>query len=220
MAAELARNPDPRCLPGPAADRTLWADVRLPLLHAPGPAPAEQSVDGRHPADHPVRPAPVVRQHLAAEHHHLCPGRAGGPEHAVCLGLSLAKRLPPGALVRGGHGGIQHRHADHSARTARPYPGGATGADRHPVELYLPQWPADEPGPRRAPARHCRNPFQPEPRPGGQQCRNRRQSRVPGEDQPRNPHAHERCAGHDRVAAGHAVVGEATRLCADHPQRR
>ena len=44
------------------------------------------------------------------------------------VGLSLAERLPPGALVRGGHGGVQHRHADHSAGAAGPDPGRAARA--------------------------------------------------------------------------------------------
>jgi signal transduction histidine kinase len=71
------------------------------------------------------------------------------------------KGYRPGAVVRGRDGGVQHRHTDHPAGLAWPHVAGAARLDHYPAQLYLPQWPADEPGPRRTPARHRRSTLQP-----------------------------------------------------------
>src|SRR5207249_4108946 len=44
---------------------------------------------------------------------------------------------------------------------------------------------------------------------------NRRQKRVPGQHEPRDPYAHERCAGNDGVGAGHRAHRRAARVLAD-----
>ncbi|MGY4661795.1 hypothetical protein ACVWZ9_002589 [Pseudomonas chlororaphis] len=220
LAAGLARDTDPWRLPGAVADHPLRADVRLSLFCPAGPAPAEQAAAGRHADGRPVQPVAAVRRFAPAEPHHLRPGGPGRPEHAVHRRLSLAQRLPPGALLRGRHGYLQHRRADRAAGAAGADHGRAPGPDRHPAGDHVPERVGDEHRPGRAPAQHHRERVQRQPRPRRQQRRGQCQGRVPGQDQPRDPHTDERRAGHDRAAAGHATVGQATRLRADHPQCR
>ena len=59
--------------------------------------------------------------------------------------------------------------------------------------------------------------------PGSPRCgrdRERSQERLPGHDEPRNPHADERSHRHERAAARHAAQRRAARLCGHHPRQR
>ncbi len=59
--------------------------------------------------------------------------------------------------------------------------------------------------------------------PGSPRCgrdRERSQERLPGHDEPRDPHADERGHRHERAAARHAAQRRAARLCGHHPRQR
>ncbi len=196
------------------------AVVRLQLLprhcgKPPEPPPARRgAVDPGGRRDHRLHPATLVQ---------LADLPAGDPQFAqrpADRGLALVSRLPAGAPDRCRDDRVQRRLHGVPAGTVRHQAtrSGLAGARR--VQLRHPRRAGPERLAHRTPAADpAAQPATAHQR-GGAHRGIADQGRVPGQDQPRDPHAHERRAGDDRTAPRHPVVGEAARLRADHPQRR